>query len=192
MTGMRQGEILGLRWSDIDFEKSVLHVRRSMKKDKEVTSKLKTAGSKRTIALSPLTIDVLLEHRQFLEDEREERIAAGKDYFDTEHVVCNSQGKPTRASKILDAWYRLCNKYKPEHEPDITFHDLRHQSASIMLNEREDVRVVSKRLGHSTIHTTMKVYSHLLPNAQESAALSLDKAVGFNNDDKDQSTTYLQ
>ncbi|MNG25615.1 hypothetical protein D3C84_1104960 [compost metagenome] len=68
-----------------------------------------------------------------------------------------------------------------------------------MLNEREDIRVVSKRLGHSTVNTTLKVYSHLLPNAQESAALSLDKAIGFSSpDDRDievtgeETTTYLQ
>jgi integrase len=176
MTGLRQGEILGLQWSDIDYDKNVLHVRRNLKKDKSGFSKLKTAGSRRTISLSPLTITMLKEQQSKVDVERERLL---EKYQDNNLVVCTSLGTPAKASKVLHAWNRLCEDYKPADEPDITFHDLRHQSASIMLNEGEDIRVVSKRLGHATVMTTLDVYSHLLPTAQEGAALSMDKAVGF-------------
>jgi integrase len=176
MTAMRQGEILALRWSDIDFDKAVLYVRRSLRKDKVDFKKVKTASSRRTISLSPLTLAVLKEQQRIVQAEK---ASHGDKYEDYDLVVCSGKGTPARAAKVLEAWYRLCKKHKPIHEPDITFHDLRHQSASIMLNEREDIRVVSKRLGHSTVMTTLNVYSHLLPTAQQEAAMSLDKSVGF-------------
>jgi integrase len=177
MTGMRQGEILGLQWSDIDFDRNVLNVRRSLKKDKSGYTGLKTSSSRRTISLSPMTIKVLKELSGRVELEKE---YLGEKYQDNNLVVCTSLGTPAKASKVLHAWNRLCEKYKPDGEPDITFHDLRHQSASIMLNEGTDIRIVSKRLGHSTVTTTLDVYSHLLPTAQEDAALTMDKSIGFN------------
>lgn len=178
MTGMRQGEVLGLKWSDIDFDRSIIRVRRSLRKDKVIFKGVKNESSVRMISLSPLTIAFLEEHRDFVEAEKRK---LGDKYEDNSLVVCSSKGTPARASKVLAAWYTMCDKFKPEHEPRITYHDLRHQSASIMLNEREDVRVVSKRLGHSTVSTTLNVYSHLLPTAQESAALTLDRMIGFDN-----------
>ncbi|MGM0882618.1 MAG: tyrosine-type recombinase/integrase [Bacillota bacterium] len=179
MTGMRQGEILGLKWSDIDFERSLLRVRRSLRKDKVIFKKVKNDSSVRIVALSPLTLAFLEEHRSLIEDEKKMLEAKGGKYEDNDLVVCSSLGTPARASKVLAAWYNICDKYKPAHEPRITYHDLRHQSASIMLNEREDIRVVSQRLGHSNVNTTLRVYSHLLPNAQESAAAALDRVVGL-------------
>lgn len=185
MTGMRQGEILGLKWSDIDFERSILRVRRSLESDKANFKKVKTKKSERLISLSPLTIAALLEHRDIIDQEKIAYEAKGFKYQDHNLVVCSSKGTPTRASKVLGAWYTACTKFKPDHEPWITFHDLRHQSASMMLNEKEDIRVVSERLGHSTVTTTLRVYSHLLPDSQKSAALSIDRVLGHNlHDDK--------
>ncbi|MBU7314067.1 tyrosine-type recombinase/integrase [Paenibacillus oleatilyticus] len=177
MTGMRQGEILGLKWSDIDFDKSVLYVRRSLKKDKTGFTNLKTASSRRTISLAPYTIMLLKEQQEKIAMEKE---YLGDDYQDNDLVVCTSKGTPAKATRVLHAWNRLCEKFKPEHEPRITFHDLRHQSASIMLNDGTDTRVVSGRLGHSTVTTTLDVYSHLIPTAQENAAVALEKTLGFN------------
>jgi integrase len=127
--------------------------------------------------MSPLTVAFLLEHRDIIDVEK--RIL-GKQYQNNDLVVCSRLGTPARANKVLEMWYTICDKYKPEHEPKITYHDLRHQSASIMLNEREDIRVVSERLGHSTVTTTLNTYSHLLPTGQEQAVLSLDRTIGFN------------
>lgn len=176
MTGMRQGEILGLQWPDIDFDRNVIHVRRGLKKDKTGYTKLKTSGSRRTISISPLTAWVLEEQRDKVGMEKAE---LGDAYKDNQLVVPTSLGTPAKATKVLHAWKRICEQFKPVDEPDITFHDLRHQSASIMLNDKTDIRVVSRRLGHSTTKTTLDVYSHLLPTAQEVAASNMDTLVGF-------------
>lgn len=182
MTGMRQGEIFGLKWSDIDFDRNTIHIRRSLRKDTAELKKVKTESSVRVISISPLTAAFLQEHRYIIEAEKKQH---GRYYEDNDLVVCSKKGTPARASKVLEIWYTLCDKFKPEHEPRITFHDLRHQSASIMLNEREDIRVVSKRLGHSTVTTTLNTYSHLLPTGQEAAVLSLDRTIGFEVDNRD-------
>jgi integrase len=176
MTGMRQGEILGLRWTDIDYERNVIHIRRGLSKDKKTFTNLKNTGSRRTISISPLTVWVLQEQAQRVALEVKE---LGDAYQDNQLVVCTSLGTPAKGTKVLHAWNRICEQFKPKDEPEMTFHDLRHQSASIMLNEREDIRVVSQRLGHSTVQTTLNVYSHLLPNAQEAAASNMDSLVGF-------------
>ncbi|MCA0754932.1 site-specific integrase [Paenibacillus sp. N4] len=176
MTGMRQGEILGLQWADVDFEKATIRVRRSLRKNKTEFKSVKNASSVRVISISPLTVGFLKEHRDIIEMEKKK---LGRLYQDNDLVVCSSKGTPAYASKVLEKWYDICDKYKPAHEPRITYHDLRHQSASIMLNEREDIRVVSKRLGHSTVAQTLNTYSHLLPTGQETAVLSLDRAVGI-------------
>jgi integrase len=177
MTGMRQGEILGLRWTDIDYERNVIHIRRGLAKDKKTYTNLKNTGSRRTISISPLTVWVLQEQAQKIALEAKE---LGDAYQENQLVVCTSLGTPAKGTKVLHAWNRICEQFKPADEPDMTFHDLRHQSASIMLNEREDIRVVSQRLGHSTVQTTLNVYSHLLPNAQEAAASNMDSLVGSN------------
>ena len=179
MTGMRQGEILGLKWSDIDYERNVIHIRRGLRKDRKVFSKLKTTGSRRTISISPLTVWVLQEQFSRVAIEKAD---LGNAYQENDLVVCTSLGTPAKASKVLHAWNRICEQYKPADEPEMTFHDLRHQSASIMLNEKADIRVVSQRLGHSTVQTTLNVYSHLLPNAQAADASNMDSLVGFQYD----------
>jgi integrase len=173
MTGMRQGEILGLKWSDVDIEKKLIYVRRGLRKDSTEFTDLKTEKSRRIISISPRTVEVLQQHKEMIELEK----LSKKKYTDHDLVVCTSKGTPSSSSRIIATWKRVQDKYKPESEPRITFHDLRHQSASIMLNDGTDIRIVSQRLGHSNVSTTLNVYSHLLPNAQEEAAQSLDNLI---------------
>jgi integrase len=173
MTGMRQGEILGLKWTDIDFEKKTIHIKRGLRKDSKEFTELKTEKSRRVIAISDGTIEALRQHKEMIELEMKSKV----NYKDHGIVVCTSKGTPSSSSRIIVTWGRFCEKFKPENEPLITFHDLRHQSASIMLNGGTDIRIVSQRLGHSTVSTTLNVYSHLLPNAQEKAAQSLDSLI---------------
>lgn len=177
MTGMRQGEILGLKWEDIDFTKKLIHVRRGLRKNTKEFTNLKTKSSKRVIAISDITIQVLMLHLELIEMEK---LKAKDAYQDYGLVVCTQKGTPAGSGRINIMWQAICRKFKPAEEPYITFHDLRHQSASIMLNSGEDIRVVSQRLGHATISTTLNVYSHLLPNAQERAAQALDTLVASN------------
>ncbi|MDR6883042.1 tyrosine-type recombinase/integrase [Bacillus sp. 3255] len=176
MTGMRQGEILALRWSDIDMEKGIIQVRRNLVKNMTIFTGLKTEKSRRTIAISQQIISILEEQRQ--KNELEKQNPKIK-YEDNDLVVCSSKGTPATATKVIHAWKTMQQNYKPESAPTITFHDLRHTHASIMLRQGVHPKVVSERLGHSTITLTLDTYSHLLPNMQEEAADSLESTIGL-------------
>ncbi|NRF91552.1 tyrosine-type recombinase/integrase [Paenibacillus frigoriresistens] len=182
MTGMRQGEILALRWSDIDLEKGVIQVRRNLVKNLTIFTGLKTEKSRRTIAISQQIISILKEQKEKNELEKQNPKI---NYEDNDLVVCSSKGTPATATKVIHAWKTMQSRYKPAHAPTITFHDLRHTHASILLKQGVHPKVVSERLGHSTITITLDTYSHLLPNMQEEAAASLEDTIGmqFSNED---------
>lgn len=167
MTGMRQGEILGLKWSDVDLVKGIVQVRRNLVKNKAVFDELKTEKSRRTLAISPQDIAVLTEHK-----ERQQTEKVG-DYQDNDLVVCSSKGTPATATKVIVAFKAMQARHKPANEPEITFHDLRHTHASMLLKQGVHPKVVSERLGHSTITITLDTYSHLLPNMQADAVRQL-------------------
>lgn len=171
MTGMRQGEILGLRWSDVDLERGVIQVRRNLLKNKGVFDNLKTEKSRRVIAISEQVIKALNEHKEFLEAEK---VLAGEEYIENDLVIPSTKGTPATATKVIKSWNAMQKKYKPESEPTITFHDLRHTHASILLRQGVHPKVVSERLGHSTITITLDTYSHLMPNLQAEAVQKID------------------
>lgn len=186
MTGMRQGEILGLMWSDIDFDKRIIYVRRNLRKDRNTYSELKTEKSRRQIHISPDTTEMLKEQRYKQEIEKKYAILKGTPYDDNGLVVATQKGTPAKSTKVLKAWKTLCHKYKPAHEPDMTFHDLRHLHASILVNDNHDIVSISQRLGHSNVTTTLNTYSHTMVKKQEAAAVALDKIFdfGFRKSDK--------
>jgi integrase len=184
MTGMRQGEILALRWSDIDMLKGVIQVRRNLVKNTAIFTGLKTEKSRRVIAVSQQVISILNEQKQNNELEKSNPKVK---YEDNDLVVCSQRGTPATATKVIHAWRTMQKSYKPETAPIITFHDLRHTHASMLLSQGEHPKVVSERLGHSTITITMDTYSHLLPHMQENAAVSLEDTIGMHfNDENDE------
>jgi integrase len=167
MTGMRQGELLGLRWGDIDWDSGELHVRRSVGRTSAGMqfSEPKTAKSRRTISLSDIEIAALRRHEiaQF-----EERRAAGSRWEDHDLVFPNTLGKPVERQNLQQ------RSFKPLLQraglPDIRFHDLRHSAATFLLVLGVHPKVVQERLGHTTIGTTMDIYSHVMPQMQRDAA----------------------
>ncbi|TYP69878.1 site-specific recombinase XerD [Paenibacillus methanolicus] len=169
MTGMRQGEILGLRWSDIDFETGVLRIQQTLTHNgKKLVAGAKTTGSVRSITLSPETLKVLKEHRQMIVQER---VALGSEYKNHDLVNPTSLGTPVSGRGILKVWNRLMRETKA---PRVTFHDLRHTHASLLLKQGVHIKIVSERLGHSSVAITLDRYSHLMPNMQGEAAKGLD------------------
>jgi len=169
MTGMRQGEILGLRWSDVDLDAGTISIQQTLRHDgKKLMSGAKTAGSIRSIAISQATIDLLKEHRKLI---LMERVELGSDYQNNDLVVCSEKGTPAFSTGIMKVWDRLL---KENNAPRITFHDLRHTHASLLLKQGVHIKVVSERLGHSSVAITLDRYSHLLPNMQQEAANGLD------------------
>lgn len=170
-TGMRQGEILGLRWKDIDLEKGYLYVRQTLSHDgKTFLSGAKTKASIRTIGLSDKTIETLKVHKQYSDKVRQEC----SSYQEMDLVVCTQMGTPLNPANLRRTYNRLIEKAEL---PKIRFHDLRHTHATLLLSEGINVKVISERLGHSNIKITLDTYSHVLPIMQEEVMKKIDAII---------------
>jgi integrase len=169
-TGMRQGEILGLRWKDVDFEKRLIYIRQTLSHDGKTFNKgAKTKSSMRTINLSSSTIKVLKERKLYL---AKEKLRMGPIYKDLDLIACTQYGTPLNASNIRRSFNRLIQM---SNVPKIRFHDLRHTHATLLLSKGVNIKVISERLGHSNIKVTLDTYSHVLPTMQEEAVRKLDE-----------------
>lgn len=169
-TGMRQGELLGLRWADVDLDGAFLAVRQQVYRvrGKWVFTEPKTAKGRRTITLPPMTVEALRRHRVI---QSEERLKAS-DWDDTDLIFPNRHGRPMEKQNLMRRSFRPL--LERADLPRIRFHDLRHSAATLLLSLGEHPKVVQERLGHSTIMVTMDVYSHVMPSLQRQAAERLD------------------
>jgi integrase len=184
MTGMRQGEILGLRWIDVDFDNKTISIRQTLSHDgKELKSGAKTSSSVRSIAIDDETVAVLQKHRKMIV---EEKLKSGNVYTDLGLVVCTSTGGICLPRSLSKFWDKLRSR---SNLPKIKFHDLRHTHASLLLKQNVHPKIVSERLGHSSIQMTLDTYSHLLPNIQQDAAKELGKIL-FPNAIRELYATY--
>ena len=164
-TGMRRGEIVGLRWGDVDFDTAHLAVTRSLVSVgyelHETRGKSRTA--RRPINLDPRTVEVLHAWQQHRENEDAE--------FDRDdpdgHVFARPDGRPTHPQLLSDAFAKLVRR---SGLPRVRFHDLRHTHATLLLRAGVPIKVVSERLGHSTPGFTMATYQHVVPGMQQEAA----------------------
>ncbi len=166
-TGMRRGELLGLKWDDIDLRADSVSVRRTLQRLKGgalVFGEPKTHRSSRTVSLPSVVVEVL---RQYRKQQVERRLELGADYHDNGLVFANDLGAPVSEGELRGAFARLL---KASGLPTIRFHDLRHTMATLMLAQGVHPKVVSERLGHSTVNITLDTYSHVLPNLQAEAA----------------------
>src|SRR5215204_3690335 len=173
-TGLRQGELLGLKWGDVDLEAGTLQVRRTLTTAKggPVLSAPKTKGSRRTVKLSQTALEDLRSH---LERQLREIDLAGDLWQENGLIFASQSGEP------LDRRFITTHRFKPLLRraglPQIRFHDLRHTCATLLLTKNVNPKVVSEMLGHATIAITLDTYSHVLPNMQESAAAALEDAL---------------
>jgi integrase len=171
MTGLRQGELLGLRWQDVDLEASVLHVRQTcqwLSGEGFIFRQPKTYRGTRPVALSRATVERLRQHRR---RQLEERLAAGPAYEDNDLVFANAMGAPVHPTNLRRAWLAVAREAGLGH---LRFHDLRHAHASLLLQQGVHPKIVSERLGHSGVGITLDIYSHVVPNLQAQAADGLD------------------
>lgn len=170
-TGMRRGEILALRWKDVDLTRGFLAVVRSLEQTKDGGLRFKDVKKKRSrrpISIPKLLIEALAPHRQAQDKHRE---MYGADYEDNGLICCREDGSIWPPAAFTSAYRDLLRRRKI---PNIRFHDLRHSHASQLLRDGVNPKVISERLGHSKVGFTLDVYSHLLPGMQELAARKTD------------------
>jgi integrase len=170
-TGMRRGELLALHWDDVDLEKGVLYIRRTMSKIagygyKE--SEPKTRTGRRKVVLPVVAVEALKEHRL---QQDQARLEAGEKWHDRGIVFCNNYGAFFNPDRLLKIFNKLL---RDAGLPHMRFHDLRHSAATILLTSGVHPKIVQERLGHSTIAMTLDVYSHVLPSIQQEAADKMD------------------
>lgn len=164
-TGMRQSEILALRWKDVDFEQGVLCVRQTLSHDgKQIIQDTKTKSSTRTIALIDRTLQDLKKQKKKYDKKRR---SAGAFFQDNDLVICTKVGTPVNPRNLLRTFYDLMKK---ADVPKIRFHDLRHTVATLMLSRNINPKIVKEILGHSDIRVTLDTYSHVLPSVHKETA----------------------
>ena len=174
-TGLRQGELLGLKCDDIDLQVGTLQVRRTLTTAKggPVLSTPKTKGSRRTVKLSQTALEALRSHLERQLGENSDW--AGGLWRENGLIFASAAGEP------LDRRYITTHRFKPLLKraklPQVRFHDLRHTCATLLLSKNVNPKVVSEMLGHATIAITLDTYSHVLPNMQESAAKAMEDAL---------------
>lgn len=171
-TGMRMGELLGLKWIDLDWAKAYLQVRRQLKVTRGGGfhfAEPKSKAGLRSVVLGQDTLNQLKVHQSQI---YEERMQLGDRWQEQDLIFPSRVGTPTRPGKILVRFKRLI---KLAGLPEIRFHDLRHTAASLMLNNGIPLIVVSRRLGHAQPSITLNVYGHMIPMMQEQAAELMDK-----------------
>ena len=166
-TGMRRGEALGLRWGDVDLAAGRLSIVQTITtvRDKMVMSPPKTARSRRSVSLDPVTVAALREHRR---RQNEERLRAGEAWFGIGDLVfTNEVGEPVHPSALSRLFV---SSVRRSRLPMIRLHDLRHTYATVALAAGVHPKIVSERLGHATIAVTLDLYSHVTPAIDADAA----------------------
>ncbi|EOW9526600.1 tyrosine-type recombinase/integrase [Bacillus cytotoxicus] len=169
LTGMRQGEILGLRWKDVDFENRVFYIRQTLTQEGKIKVGAKNNASIRNVHIPLKLIEELKLHRQTIMKERK---SYGRDYEDNDLVICARKGNPLIPRNGRIEFYNLTEKLGL---PKIRFHDLRHTHATLLIQQNVNVKLISERLGHTDIQTTLNTYSHVLPTMQREVADKLDE-----------------
>jgi integrase len=171
LSGMRPEEYLALQWADINFERGTATVRRALVRHKKSWSfqEPKTARSRRTVSLPSTLIQKLAKHRR---SQAEQRLKVGNLWQANQLVFCSGTGTPLSVPNLTYRYFHPI--LEAAKLPRIRLYDLRHSCATLLLIAEENPKVVSERLGHSTVVLTLDTYSHVLPTMQQQAATKLE------------------
>jgi len=175
-TGMRRGEVLALRWANVDLDAKVVKVREALEKTKEYGIRFKAPKSKagrRDISLPDAAIETLVDYRRAMLEQRMQ-LGAGK-LPDNALVFSDIDGGPLSPDAVSAAWSDYAKKIGMG---DISFHALRHTHASQLIDAGVDIVTISKRLGHAKPDITLRVYAHLFRKDDSKAAAAINAALG--------------
>jgi len=184
-SGGRRGELLGLRWADVDMEAGSIRITRTLvrgtrpgERQADGPPKVewsfaepKTSSSRRTITIGRTALEALRLHRKV---QTEERLGAGRAWQDGDLVFPSAFGTPIDGSNLLKAHYALL---KQAGLPHVRFHDLRHSAATLLLEAGVQPHAVAQRLGHATPSLVMNTYGHVTDRMQQQATAAMDAAL---------------
>ena len=174
-TGMRRGELLALRWIDVDLDGNKLRIERALEETKAGlrVKPPKTAYGKRTITLPASVVDVLRDCRR---QQVEKRLALGLGKFAKDALVFpQADGTPRSPRRFSKQWAEAVEQLRL---PKVSFHALRHPHASALIAHKADVLTISRRLGHGSAAITLRIYGHIFNATDDAAASAMDAAPG--------------
>jgi integrase len=169
--GLRQAEILGLMWMDIDLASGTLVVRRQLQR---IASKLQLVETKSEESARPLLLPAVATAalRRHLAKQDEERAAAGEEWKETGMVFTTTLGTPVDARHVIRRHHAIL---KVASIPHLRFHDLRHSAASLLLAQGVSPKYISQLLGHKQVSFTMQTYAHVIKETQQELADKMDE-----------------
>jgi integrase len=176
-TGMRRGECLGLRWRDLDWQAGKERIAQQVTavKGQIVIGEPKTPKARRSVTLAPSCLAALKEHRT---GQLEARLRA-TDWEDHELIFCTSRGKPIHPRNIGRTLDRLCSA---AGVPRLSPHQTRHTHTTLLFQDGQNIKMISQRLGHSSVAVTLEIYAHLARDAQDAAAAAMDRLLATDTD----------
>ena len=181
-SGFRRGEMLGLEWKDIDWEHSVISVKRTSnytgKKNGIYTDTTKTKKSQRSLKFPPIVMDML---RQFKAEQDRDREQTGDKWIDTDRLFVKWNGLPMHNNTPYFWFSEFCEKHGFRF---CDIHSLRHLHCSLLINAGIDVAAVSGDLGHSCVGTTLNLYSHMFQEAKARNCDAITAALSFGKKDE--------
>ena len=174
-TGMRRGELLGLKWPDVDWENATVRVRRTLTRNGtgHVLGEPKTKKSRRTVRLIQRVVEALRTHRA---RQAQEKLRVGSLYQDQDLVFAGFNGGLINPSNLRQRSFKPL--LKRAGLPQITFNDLRHTCASLLFQRNVHPELVQELLGHASVAITLDTYSHMLPGMGSEAADAIGEALG--------------
>jgi integrase len=174
-TGMRRGELLGLKWADVDLENATIRVRQTLtrKGTGHVLGEPKTKKSRRTVRLTQKAVEALRSHGA---RQAEEKPRVGSLYQDHNLVFAGNNGGLINPSNLRQRSFKPL--LKRSGQPQITFNDLRHTCASLLFQRNVHPKFVQDLLGHASVAITLDTYSHMLPGMGSETADAMGEALG--------------